>query len=195
MRYLGCRERGRTLILDIDIDPGLDEEVTDPTAGWKSRGGGYPRSSDTPRASTLDDAPLQSKELHRGTQVRSVSDSVEESNDSVRTYLREMGKIRLLTREGEVRLARRIERGQARVLRASSRSPVVLKELLGVLEDVRRGTLSVRDIVRFSAQDLAREKTVDQKIEQTLEALIGIEKLYRLALNQAARLESMPKSR
>jgi RNA polymerase primary sigma factor len=184
------------LILDIDIDPGLDEEVTGPSAHWKSRGGAYLRSSDTPRARTLEDAAgLESEELDHGTHVRSVSDSVEESNDSVRTYLREMGKVRLLTREGEVRLARRIERGQARVLRASSRSPVVLKELVGMLEDVCRATLSVRDIVHFSAEDLAREETVDQKIEQTLEALIGIEKLYRLALNQAVRLESMPKSK
>jgi hypothetical protein len=72
---------------------------------------------------------------------------------------------------------------------------VVLKELVGMLDRVRRGALSVRDIVHFSAEDLGREKTIDQKIEQTLQALIGIAKLYRLALNQAARLESMPKSK
>jgi RNA polymerase primary sigma factor len=184
------------LILDIDIDPRLDEEVTGPSGDWKSRDGAYPRSGKAPHAGTLDDdARLESEELDHETPVRLVSEAVEESKDSVRTYLREMGKVRLLTREGEVRLARRIERGQARVLRASSRSPVVLKELVGMLQRVRRGTLSVRDIIHFSAEDLAGEKTIDRKIKQTLEALIGIAKLYRLALNQAATLESMPKSK
>lgn len=160
-------EKGRILILDIDIDPRVDEEVIGPSADWKSRGRAYPRSSDAPRASTLDDATrLESEELDHGTQVRSVSESVEESNDSVRTYLREMGKVRLLTREGEVRLARRIERGQARVLRAGSRSPVVLKELVGMLEHVRCGTLSVRDIVHFSAEDLARKRLLTRKLNR-----------------------------
>ena len=184
------------MILDIDIDSRLDEEGTGPSADSESRCGAYPRSSVARRATALDDNPQpESEEFDHGTKVRWVSESVEESNDSVRTYLREMGKVRLLTREGEVRLARRIERGQARVLRASSRSPVVFKELVGMLEQVRRGTRSIRDIVHFSAADLTQEKTIQRKIEQTLQALIGIARLYRFALRRAARLESIPKSK
>jgi RNA polymerase primary sigma factor len=183
------------LILDIDIDSRLDEGVTGLSSGRNSRGGAYSGSSATRRATAQDDASRPGSESDQETPIRAASESVKESNDSVRTYLREMGRVRLLTREGEVRLARRIERGQTRVQRASSRSPVMLKELMRMLEEVRRGSLSIRDIVHFSAEDLTQERSTQRKIEQTLQALIGIARLYRLALRQAARLESMPKSK
>ena len=57
--------------------------------------------------------------------------TLEKTNDPVRMYLREMGTVPLLTREGEVTIAKRIERGQNLVLKIISRSPIVLKELLG----------------------------------------------------------------
>src|SRR5689334_24617635 len=56
--------------------------------------------------------------------------ALEKTNDPVRMYLREMGTVPLLTREGEVEIAKRIERGQNRVLKALSRSPIVIRELL-----------------------------------------------------------------
>jgi RNA polymerase primary sigma factor len=56
--------------------------------------------------------------------------ALEKTNDPVRMYLREMGTVPLLTREGEVEIAKRIERGQLRVLKALSRSPIVIKEIL-----------------------------------------------------------------
>ena len=51
--------------------------------------------------------------------------TLEKTNDPVRMYLREMGTVPLLTREGEVEIAKRIERGQLRVMKAISRSPIV----------------------------------------------------------------------
>ena len=56
----------------------------------------------------------------------------EKINDPVRMYLREMGTVPLLTREGEVEIARRIERGQNTVLKALSRSPLVIQEILAM---------------------------------------------------------------
>src|SRR5437667_7106150 len=65
----------------------------------------------------------------------------EKVNDPVRMYLREMGTVPLLTREGEVEIAKRIERGQKAVLKALSRSPLVIQEILVMAEDVDRGTV------------------------------------------------------
>ena len=56
--------------------------------------------------------------------------TLEKTNDPVRMYLREMGTVPLLTREGEVEIAKRIERGQLRVLKALSRSPIVIREII-----------------------------------------------------------------
>ncbi len=65
--------------------------------------------------------------------------ALEKTNDPVRMYLREMGTVPLLTREGEVEIAKRIERGQLRVLKALSRSPIVIREIVAIGEDLKRG--------------------------------------------------------
>ncbi|HXY13675.1 MAG TPA: RNA polymerase sigma factor region1.1 domain-containing protein, partial [Terriglobales bacterium] len=61
------------------------------------------------------------------------------SEDPVRIYLREMGSVALLTREGEVVIAKRMERGQLLVMKAITRSPIVIKELIAVGDDLRSG--------------------------------------------------------
>jgi RNA polymerase primary sigma factor len=113
--------------------------------------------------------------------------------DPVRLYLREMGSVPLLTREGEVAIAKRIERGQRLVFKTISRSPMVLKELLAAGEELRQGARTIKDIVQFDAEELT-EKKIERKTRQTLEAIAQIGKLYDLALQQAARLERMPVS-
>ena len=70
--------------------------------------------------------------------------SLEKTNDPVRMYLREMGTVPLLTREGEVTIAKRIERGQLVVMKSITRSPIVIKELIAVGEDLRKGARSNR---------------------------------------------------
>ncbi|MFZ0922578.1 MAG: RNA polymerase sigma factor region1.1 domain-containing protein, partial [Candidatus Acidiferrales bacterium] len=69
--------------------------------------------------------------------------ALEKTNDPVRMYLREMGTVPLLTREGEVTIAKRIERGQNLVLKTITRSPVVLKEILAIGDDLRTGPRSI----------------------------------------------------
>ncbi|HET9402189.1 MAG TPA: RNA polymerase sigma factor region1.1 domain-containing protein, partial [Candidatus Acidoferrales bacterium] len=75
--------------------------------------------------------------------------ALEKTNDPVRMYLREMGTVPLLTREGEVAIAKRIERGQLLVLKTITRSPIILKELLTIGDDLRKGTRSIKEIVQF----------------------------------------------
>ena len=77
-------------------------------------------------------------------------------------YLREMGTVPLLTREGEVAIAKRIERGQNLVLKTISRSPIVLKELLAVAKDLRKGARSIKEIVQFDDEELTEEKIEEQ---------------------------------
>jgi len=120
--------------------------------------------------------------------------ALEKTNDPVRMYLREMGTVPLLTREGEVAIAQRIERGQMTVLKTISRSPIVLKEVLAIAEDLRQGARSIKEIVQFDDEELTEDK-IEAKTKQTLKIIDKIAKLYDLALKQAAKLDKLPKSK
>ena len=119
---------------------------------------------------------------------------LEKTNDPVRMYLREMGTVPLLTREGEVAIAKRIERGQLLVMKTITRSPIVVKELIAIAEDLRNGTRSIKEIVVFDDEELTEEK-IENKTKQTLKILDKIAGLYDLALKQAAKLEKVPKAK
>ena len=114
--------------------------------------------------------------------------SLEKTNDPVRMYLREMGTVPLLTREGEVTIAKRIERGQLVVMKTITRSPIVIKELIAVGDDLRKGTRSIKEIVQFDDEELTEEK-IANKTKQTLKYIDKIAKLYDTALKQAVKLD------
>ncbi len=120
--------------------------------------------------------------------------ALEKTNDPVRMYLREMGTVPLLTREGEVAIAKRIERGLLVVLKTISRSPVIMKELIEVGEQLRQGERSIKEIVQFDDEELTEEK-IEKKTKQTLRTIDSIAKGYLLALKQAEKLERIPKSK
>jgi RNA polymerase primary sigma factor len=120
--------------------------------------------------------------------------SLEKTNDPVRMYLREMGTVPLLTREGEVAIAKRIERGQLVVMKAITRSPIVIKELIAVGDDLRKGARSIKEIVQFDDEELTEEK-IANKTKQTLKYIDKIAKLYDTALRQAVKLEKTPKAK
>jgi RNA polymerase primary sigma factor len=109
-------------------------------------------------------------------------------------YLREMGTVPLLTREGEVAIAKRIERGQLLVLKTITRAPLILKELLQVGEDLRNGSRSIKEIVQFDDEELTEEK-IEAKTKETLKQIDRVAKLYLLALKQASKLGNMAKSK
>jgi len=89
--------------------------------------------------------------------VELVSDPCEETTDPVRIYLREMGRVPLLNREKEVEIAWRIERGQQGVLRALSRSPVVIRQILALGSDLKTGVRSISDTVIFDEEEITEE--------------------------------------
>jgi RNA polymerase primary sigma factor len=119
--------------------------------------------------------------------------TLEKTNDPVRMYLREMGTVPLLTREGEVEIAKRIERGQMRVLKAISRSPIVIREIAALGEDLKRGVRNVKEVVVFDEEELtedvvlARVKATVARIDQLVKHQKKIaqleEKVVPLAAN------------
>jgi RNA polymerase primary sigma factor len=120
--------------------------------------------------------------------------TIEKTNDSVRLYLREMGTVPLLTRESEVVIARRFERGHLLVLKTITRAPLILKELLKVGEDLRNDSRSIQEIVRFDDEELSEEK-IEAKTKETLKQIDKVAALYLLATKQAAKLHRVPRSK
>ena len=114
---------------------------------------------------------------------------LDKTSDPVRTYLREMGVVPLLTREREVSIAKRMERGQLLVLKTISRSPIVLKALIAVADELRNGTRPIKEIIHFDDEDLTPEK-IESKTRQTLQLIDKIARFYDLALKQAVKLEN-----
>ncbi len=93
--------------------------------------------------------------------------TLEKTNDPVRMYLREMGTVPLLTREGEVEIAKRIERGQMRVMKAISRSPIVIREIMALGEDLKRGVRNIKEVVIFDDEELT-EEVVQTRVKATV---------------------------
>ena len=121
--------------------------------------------------------------------------ALEKTNDPVRLYLREMGVVPLLTREGEVAIAKRIERGQIKTQKAISRSPIAVAELVKMGEELREGKLNIREVVTFSEQaELAGEEDkADEYRQWTVEGIENISKIFKNTLKESVKLRTETK--
>ncbi len=117
--------------------------------------------------------------------------ALEKTNDPVRMYLREMGTVPLLTREGEVEIAKRIERGQLKVLKAISRSPIVIREVLALGEDLKKGVRSIKEIVTFDEEEITEDVLMNHLKDMT-GRIDDIAKHYKKAQQLAIKLEEIP---
>ncbi|MGH9544217.1 MAG: RNA polymerase sigma factor RpoD, partial [Terriglobales bacterium] len=106
--------------------------------------------------------------------------ALEKTNDPVRMYLREMGTVPLLTREGEVEIAKRIERGQLRVLKSLSRSPIVINELLAMGEDLKKGVRSIKEVVTFDEEEITDE-ILQNRLKEFTGKIDDLAKAYKKA--------------
>ena len=124
--------------------------------------------------------------------------ALEKTNDPVRLYLREMGVVPLLTREGEVAIAKRIERGQLKTQKAIARSPIAVKELLKIGEELEAGKTNIREIVVFAEQaELTGDEDVDKADEYkawTIEGIENIRKLFKQGLKDWEKLREEQKA-
>ncbi len=117
----------------------------------------------------------------------------DKTNDPVRMYLREMGAVPLLTREGEIELARRIERGRRSVSKALSRSPLVIRELLKLGEELENDSLCVRDLLVLPDMAASDEAVLVGEKNLLLQAVHEVARHYRKAQQCRQRLQATPR--
>ncbi len=121
--------------------------------------------------------------------------TLEKTNDPVRMYLREMGTVPLLTREGEVEIAKRIERGQLRVLKAISRSPIVIREVVALGEDLKRGVRNIKEVVIFDEEEIT-EEVLQARVKATVGRVDTLVKHQKKAQALLEKLETVnPKTK
>jgi RNA polymerase primary sigma factor len=110
--------------------------------------------------------------------------ALDKTSDPVRLYLREMGTVPLLTRQGEIEIAKRFERGHLRVLKAISRCPIVIREVKAMGADLESGARSVKEMVVFNEEDVT-DDVVTARAQATITAIHKMVEHY----NKAQKLE------
>lgn len=127
---------------------------------------------------------------------------VDKTNDPVRMYLREMAIVPLLTRDGEVAIAKRIERGQLLARKALSRSPIVIEEFLAIAQELRQGQLNIRDVIVFGETEGITDERIDEYLGFFLETADEVKRLYDLIMKlrekmqvEAKRSSKLPRMR
>jgi RNA polymerase primary sigma factor len=179
--YLTFGEVNDLLPGDITSPDDLDDLLTtintqgiDVLSG-DGRRGGAERDEEHEAGEESDDVEL---DLSPGT--------LEKTNDPVRMYLREMGTVPLLTREGEVEIAKRIERGQMRVMKAISRSPIVIREIIALGEDLKRGVRNIKEVVTFDEEELT-EEILQARVKSTVARIDTLLKHQKKGIEWQAR--------
>ena len=119
--------------------------------------------------------------------------ALDKTNDPVRLYLREMGIVPLLTREGEVAIAKRIERGKIKMQKAISRSPVAILELIQIGKELAEGELAIREVVTFNEQEGVTEEKIEENQQYTLETINEIAKVFKKTNQMYEKLLAEPK--
>src|SRR5690606_3181248 len=129
-------------------------------------------------------------------------DDLYKSNDPVRMYLRKMGTVALLTREGEVEIAKRIEEGEDAILEAALHCPVAVREIVSIGDRLRQQKIRVKDIVR-DAEDEEQEfdeEEADRRVMRLLEKVERIDKKINEAIEEQgtaneARFQQLEKAK
>jgi len=118
--------------------------------------------------------------------------ALDKTNDPVRMYLREMGTVPLLTREGEVAIAKRIERGKLAVIKSISRTPTIAKRILITGDQLRAGERTIRELVIFSDEEITDE-VIDERKEEVLEQIEAVRKARGNFVKLAEKMELTPR--
>jgi RNA polymerase primary sigma factor len=181
--------RERDSLLNDEIDALLPEELSDDPAlddllaDLDSTGAEIFEEPDLARFESTEDT----EDLGELALSGELSGKI---NDPIRTYLREMGMVSLLTREGEIDLAKRIERGQTRVKKALSRAPLVIQEMLKLGEALEQDRVSVRDVLIMPDLNGIDSSGTEQK-ERLLRRIEEIAKHYEKAQQSRQKLQAV----
>src|SRR3989442_3373452 len=134
-----------------------------------------------PETKPPEPEPVAAKEEDQATPQEKAEqeeeDAYSKSNDPVRMYLRKMGSVSLLTREGEVEIAKRIEDGEKEVLDAVLHSSIAIKEIIQIGERLRKGKMRVREVIRDAPDE--DDETFDEQ-GRTDQVVKLIDKIRRL---------------
>jgi RNA polymerase primary sigma factor len=136
------------------------------------------------------------KKLEEGEELGELElpqDFTDKTNDPVRMYLREMGTVPLLTREGEIELAKRMERGQAAVRKALSRSALVIRDILVIGETLRADPTAVRDIL-IMPDLVVTDETIAEQCAELVKTIEEIEKHYKKAQQFRQKLQAISRN-
>ena len=142
-----------------------------------------------PKPSTPEKIDFEKAEPPEEVELDLTPGALDKTNDPVRMYLREMGVVPLLTREGEVEIAKRIERGQLAVLKALSRTPLVVKSIIALGEDLKKGIRSVKEITTFNDDEMTDEK-VEERLKEILKAIDRIHRKFKESIELREKLEN-----
>ncbi len=118
--------------------------------------------------------------------------ALDKTNDPVRMYLREMGTVPLLTREGEVEIAKRIERGKLAVIKSISRTPTVARAIMTMGDQLKNDERSIRELVTFVDEELTDDKIEDRK-RQVLRQIDAVKKAWQALEKCKEKLEKTPR--
>jgi RNA polymerase primary sigma factor len=150
---------------------------------------------DSPRAKSADGLGLdKTDEAGEDVELDLTPGSLDKTNDPVRMYLREMGTVPLLTREGEVEIAKRIERGQIKVLKTLSRSPIVIQMLLELGGQLKAGKRSIKEVVVFDDDELTEDR-VAERLREVVSTIEEIERLWKKLGQLSAKRDTIPRSK
>src|SRR4051812_42170098 len=118
---------------------------------------------------------------------------LDKTNDPVRMYLREMGTVPLLTREGEVAIAKRIEQGKLAVIKTISRTPKITQQVIEMGEQLKRGERTVREIVVFNEEEITDEK-LDARRRQLEKQLERVRAAQEVVVKLEEKYGEIPKA-
>src|SRR6187401_2452185 len=119
--------------------------------------------------------------------------ALDKTNDPVRMYLREMGTVPLLTREGEVEIARRIERGKLSVIKSISRMPAITKAVIRMGDQLRAGERTIRELVIFNDEEITEDK-IEERAQQFLKQVDAVRKARLNVEKLDEKLETVPRA-
>jgi RNA polymerase primary sigma factor len=132
------------------------------------------------------------KEPEAGVELDLTPGTLEKTNDPVRMYLREMGTVPLLTREGEVEIAKRIERGKNKVNRACARTMIAAKRIMELADPLKKAELNIREIVIVNDEEITEQK-LEQRRKTTVGSIEKIKKAYKDYKSYAKRFAKLKK--
>jgi RNA polymerase primary sigma factor len=118
--------------------------------------------------------------------------ALDKTNDPVRMYLREMGTVPLLTREGEVEIAKRIERGKLAVIKSISRTPTVAARVIEKGEKLKLGERTIRELVIFNDEEITDER-LEERTREVLRQTDAVKKARLLYDKAQEKLDATPK--